>query len=172
MSARGGRPSKLTPELTVELYRLIGEEGLTQTGAAAAVGIHRATFQRWKAAGREARSGRFRDFCDALERAEAEFERTHLQRIGSGDPDVETRVRERNGEEIERITITRPPDWRRSAWLLERRWPERYGRRHVKVDTELKAEPQDRRPFEIIIVDPVRGRGPGEDQPPPKGIPP
>ena len=66
MSARGGRPSKLTPELTVELYRLIGEEGLTQTGAATAVGIHRATFQRWKAAGREARSGRFRDFCDAL----------------------------------------------------------------------------------------------------------
>ena len=167
MSARGGRPSKLTPELRADLCRQI-EAGATQIDAAACAGIHRATFQRWKAAGRKARSGQFRDFYDALKRAEAGFRMTHLQRIANSDPEVETRTRERDGKVLETIKITRPPDWRRSAWLLERRYPEEFSRRHVKVDADVKTEePPDRQRFEIVIVDPVRG--PGEDQPLPKG---
>ena len=137
-----GRPTKLTPELRADLCRQI-EAGATQIDAAAYAGIHRATFQRWKAAGRKARSGQFRDFYDALKRAEAGFRMTHLQRIANSDPEVETRTRERDGKVLETIKITRPPDWRRSAWLLERRYPEEFrGQRSTNWSVKARFHPR------------------------------
>ncbi|MCA9312668.1 MAG: hypothetical protein KDA21_15750 [Phycisphaerales bacterium] len=66
--------------------------------AAEFAGIDRATLFRWLAKGRAARSGQFRDFCDAVEGAIAQAEVAAVARI---------------------VTASQA-DWKAAAWLLER----------------------------------------------------
>lgn len=35
------------------------------------------------------------------------------------------------------VRVTVPPDWRAAAWILERRWPERWGRGRAMVKAEI-----------------------------------
>jgi transposase len=100
-----GRPSKLTPDAIAQLEQLV-RAGTTIDVAAAAVGVNRATIYRWLAAGEKARKGTHtRELRDRVERARAESESVLVARIGQA---------------------AAKGSWQAAAWLLERRWPERW----------------------------------------------
>ena len=84
-----------------------------------------ATFYNWLEKGEAAKSGVLREFFDAVERAKA---------------DSALRL-------VSQITLQAPTDWRAAAFMLERRFPDDYGKRTeitgkdggpVKVDAKTQ----------------------------------
>lgn len=76
------------------------------TAAARFVGLSRATVYRWLARGKRRDSGPFREFRREVLRALAQAE-----------------IRE-----VLVINKAATKDWRAAAWMLEHRWPKRWGR--------------------------------------------
>jgi transposase len=119
------RPTKLSPEVTEQVTRLL-RVGNTVEIAAEAAGISRATFFNWMDRGLLDGSDNeiHRDFRDAVEQARAEAEATLVARIAKAA---------QNGS------------WSAAAWLLERRSPENWAkvserdRRREDADDELQA---------------------------------
>ena len=99
------RPTKLTPETQTKIITAI-KLGMRHEDAAAVAGIALSTFYDWKAKGEKAKSGKMREFSEALKRAEAEGEQMLLARI------------QRAGQE----------QWQANAWILERRHRDKWGR--------------------------------------------
>ena len=114
-----GRPTKLTPELTDEIVKLVGLGNYIET-AAAFSGLSKQTIYNWLRRGRReidrvgagSRSRKIRkkealcvEFVDAITRARAEFEVTALHKIN----------------------VASNEDWKAAAWRLERLNPQRYG---------------------------------------------
>ena len=114
--------------MTPEVQGLIVDginAGLTFRLTCARVGVHPGTFYRWLETGEKAKTGRYREFYDAVERAKA---------------DSALRL-------VSQITLQAPTDWRAAAFMLERRFPDDYGKRTevtgkdggpVKVDTKTQ----------------------------------
>ena len=120
------RPTKLTPEVHEAIVDGINA-GLTFRLTCARAGVNPATFYRWLEKGETAKSGAYSEFCDAVERAKA---------------DSALRL-------ISQITLQAPADWRAAAFILERRFPDDYGRRAeltgkaggpVQVDTKVQTQ--------------------------------
>jgi transposase len=122
-----GRPSKLTPETQVALLEGI-ELGLSYERACSLAGIHYATLRRWIVKGETAKSGEFREFCEALRGAEARGVAAMLELI---------RQSANEGQ------------WRAAAWILERRYPEHYGVGSVSVKLSGKDAGPIRQEVEI-----------------------
>jgi transposase len=101
-----GRRTKLTPELADEIAQTIESGNYAET-AASASGIHKATFYRWLERGENASSGLYKDFHDAVRRAEALAE----------------------ARAIRVVQDAMPKDWKAAMTYLERKFPERWGRR-------------------------------------------
>jgi transposase len=99
-----GRPTKLNDEVQLDIVRAI-ELGANLEDAAGYVGVDPTTIHNWLKRGREARTGVFREFHDAVKRALAE------QKVNS----------------IQVITRASAKHWKAAAWLLARRYPEEYG---------------------------------------------
>jgi hypothetical protein len=100
------RPTKLTPEVAEPIVAAI-RAGSFPEPAARSAGVSPATYYRWKRLGREQASGSYRDFVEAIRRAEGEAE-------------------------VHAIAVIRkqmPGDWRAALAYLERRHSERWGRR-------------------------------------------
>ena len=104
-----GRKPKLTKELIKKAEELLAE-GNPQMIVWQSLGISRGTWYKWLQEGERAKSGLKRDFFDAIKRAEAKSAILHLRNINR------SAFEERN--------------WTASAWLLERRFPELFGRRN------------------------------------------
>jgi transposase-like protein len=110
----GHRPSKISREL-IDVVAEQVEAGAYFESAAVAAGVNKTTLYRWRERG-EADLEHGRDtlealFCTALERAAAVAERTASLNVL-------------------RASLV---DWRAAAWYLERRRPDRWGRRdHVE----------------------------------------
>lgn len=118
--ARRGRPSKLTPEIQEEILRIIKSGNYIET-ACAYVGINKTTFYDWLKKGarekdRVAQNPRAKvkkdlqiyvDFSNAVEKALAQAEIRDVAIIGKA------------AEE----------NWQAAAWRLERKFPERWGRK-------------------------------------------
>ena len=100
----GGRPNNCTPE-TLELICQGIAKGLSDTAAAALVGVPAATLSRWK----HDHDGVVETFTAARERYRALL----LDRLHN--------AKTRDGRD----------DWRATAWLLERSFPEDYGRKRL-----------------------------------------
>jgi hypothetical protein len=99
--------TKLTAE-TRETIALLIRAGNTVDIAGEAVGINRRTFFGWMNRGETAAPGdALRLFFDAVEAARQQAETSHVAMVSQAA---------RNGS------------WRASAWLLERRWPERWAK--------------------------------------------
>lgn len=101
-----GRPCKLTPELQTRIVDLICRGNYIET-AAKACGIDPKTFYNWMTAGQLAKSGKFADFAQAIGQAEAEAETLlvgMIEKAASDSPQA-------------------------AQWLLERKYPARWGRR-------------------------------------------
>jgi transposase len=152
--------AKFIPERRQKIVELLSG-GSTLRDASKAVGIHEVTLWRWLERGKRQESGQYREFLLAVKASEAGFEAAHLaniERAGDGH-DVVKEVVKRNpvtdlsgrpvhGEdgrplftETRETTRTREFAWQASAWLLERKWPERYGRRdQVKAEVTHKGE--------------------------------
>ena len=103
-------------------------------------------------------AGVYWEFRQKLEGAEAGFRKVHLGKIRDGALNIgvekRTVVRRKAiineaGETVpapdselytEQTTTERPPDAKLSQWLLERKWPERYSRKHIEVSATVKSE--------------------------------
>ena len=111
------RPTKLTPEVQDLIVDGINA-GLTFRLTCARVGVNPGTFYRWL-------ESMYREFYEAVERAKA---------------DSALRL-------VSQITLQALTDWRAAAFILERRFPDDYGRRTevtgkdggpVKVDAKTQ----------------------------------
>lgn len=101
-----GRPCKLTPELQAKIVTLMRDGNYVET-AAACVGINKETLYAWLKKGARGEGGKFKDFSNAVEKAQAEAERRDVQNIGNAAAEGA---------------------WQASAWRLERKFPKRWGR--------------------------------------------
>jgi hypothetical protein len=106
-----GRPTKLTKELTSKIAKHV-EEWLPFEKACLLCGINERYLYRWREYGeRDEKAGKqsiFTSFCQEIKKAQAKAESEALK-------DIRGKVN----------------NWQASAWLLERRHHERYGRRVV-----------------------------------------
>jgi hypothetical protein len=112
----GGRPSKLTPVLQQKVCDAV-RVGNGFDVAAAFAGIDKTTFHRWMKRGMRAKRGLYREFYLAVQKASS---------------DAETRA-------LAIVNKAAPEDWRAAAWFLERKSPERWGRRD-RHEVEAKVE--------------------------------
>jgi hypothetical protein len=108
-----GRPTKLTPEVQKKIVDAIRAGNYMETAAAYA-GISKDTFYRWLRRGARARNGIYKNFHDAVEKALAESE-----------------VRD-----VMIIANAAATDWKAAAWRLERKFPERWGKKTQYYDNE------------------------------------
>lgn len=145
------KPTRLTRETADAIVTAI-KTGATLEVAAAYAGIGRRTFFDWLREGRRP-DGRklYRDFVDELDLALGQWEAGALQRIHDD------------------------PEWQSDAWMLERRFPDRYGRR-TRIDSTVTVAA---RPFidvskltleeQETLLMLLRKAAPGDDQLPVDG---
>ncbi len=115
-----GRPSKLTPEVQEKICQAI-REGNYYEAACAYAGIGYSTFRMWMVKGEKAKSGKYREFVEAVKRAEYE---------------AEARL-------VAQWQKHMPENWQAIATFLERRYPQRWGKRlDVKQDINQKVQGQ------------------------------
>ena len=106
----------LRRDAVLELVR----QGCTHKVAALRAGISESTFYTWIAKGKVARSGIYREFVNDLELAEA---------VAEGTLTLQMRAHAAR-------------EWRATAWMLERRFPETWKeRKEIAVEQEI---PEDR----------------------------
>jgi len=138
--------------------------------AAACAGIHKQTFYGWLHRGANAKEGDdiYRDFLDAVTRAMAQSEADAIEAIRqAGEAHEVTRTRTtvkpllNNGRQLtdddgnpvfieETITETTvETDWRALAWLLERRFSKRWGRREYLESTIIEKPVEEMSDAEI-----------------------
>lgn len=127
------RPSKLTPEVQTLVVEMLQAGNFIETAAAAA-GIDRDTIRQWLKRGARAKSGKFRRFRDEVVKAMAESEAGLIALVGNAAI---------GGDGVR-------GQWQAAAWLLERKFPEKYARRQ-KIEAKVTQ-----------IRDPFEGRSPEE----------
>ena len=103
------RQSKLTPETQKKIVDAISEGNYLET-AAAIGGVTYTTLNNWMKKGESTSSGAYVEFLEAVKKAEAEALR--VSRISKA------------GKE---------GNWQADAWYLERRYPDRWGKRVQEV---------------------------------------
>ena len=129
---------KLTPERQAEIVKFI-EAGNYANVAAVCAGIHPETFSNWMKWGRERRKGIYFEFFDAIQKAEARGEARHVLNIANESK----------------------KNWQASAWYLERKHFERWGRRERKEITGEGGGPVEAR---VTLVDAIRNELKGAAQ--------
>lgn len=110
-----------TPKCTPELIRRavkLKKGGANNVDIAKAVGISESTFYRWVST---PKSDNQRELSESLKKAEADYKNALLGIIAKA-------AQER--------------DWKAAAWLMERKYPDEYGRRFVSasIDGSVKVE--------------------------------
>ena len=102
-----GRPTKLTPQVQAKIVQaIVGGNDITV--AAAYAGIHKAQFYRWLEKGEQQQQGIYRAFRDAIQKAQADAETRNVALIAKA---------------------AQEGTWTAAAWWLERKYPERWGRK-------------------------------------------
>ncbi len=102
----GGRPTKLNDEVTDKLVKAIAQ-GNYYEAACAYAGIDYRTFRNWMTEGEQAKDGEYFQFFHTIKKAEAHAELKMVQ-------------------EWQKHT---PNNWQAIATFMERRYPDRWGRR-------------------------------------------
>jgi hypothetical protein len=109
---KAGRPSKLSPEVLGRLYAAI-RQGNYLEDACAYAGIDYSTFRRWMIRGEEAESGEYSELYETVKGLEASVT---VELVG--------------------LWRTKMDSWRSIAAFLEKRFPERFGRRRIEIAGE------------------------------------
>lgn len=150
-----GSAPKLTKELIEKISRAVRNGAYVET-AVAYCGISKDTFYRWlRMAANDNEKGLYKSLSYAIERAWAEAEMKDVEAITravEGFPD-QLAVDE-NGKVIidaKGYPVVAqyglPPNWKAAAWRLERKFPDRWGRRS-KVDLEANSQS-----IEVVFVE-------------------
>lgn len=105
------RQSKLTPETQQKIVDAIAKGNYLET-AAALGGITYKSLNNWMNKGAANKGDEYVQFFHAVKRAEAEAEAARVERINSAGKDG---------------------NWQADAWYLERRYPDRWGKRVQEV---------------------------------------
>jgi len=105
------RPSKLTPQVQQRLVEAI-RAGNYYEAACGFAGIHYSTFRNWMIRGEKAKSGKYKQFFEAIIRAEQEAE---VRMVAQWQKHM-------------------PGDYRAIRDFLERRHPERWGRKRLDIE--------------------------------------
>lgn len=144
-----GRPTKLTGEV----QRLVMEAlqaGNYMEASAAFAGVSKSVLYDWLKAGRAAKTHRKQtraaDFLDAVEKAMAIAEVRGVElitRAGEGTPAV-------LNAQGQVVTPGIPPQWQAMAWRLERKYPEKWGRRQ-RLDIATPDERSTGRPLRVVV---------------------
>ncbi len=145
--AKRGRKSKLTTD-RMEMFLECVRYGSTNKDACMVARISETTLYRWIEKGKHAKRGPHRKFCDSLETALAHFQYVHLQAIErcsleetqstrevieyeGGEvvtlPDGKRQLRPGKVKSVRREIRTHPPTLQGLMWLLERRFPDKWG---------------------------------------------
>lgn len=144
-----GSSPKLTEDLIEEISLLLRRGSYIET-AVAACGISKDTFYRWLKDGKNESSDSLqKKLSDAVMKSLADAEVRDLEVIDKaalGTPDKIATDSEGNlildanrNPVIEEYGL--PPNWRVSAWRLERRFPDRWGRKaKIEMDESIKSE--------------------------------
>ena len=110
------RPTKLSPQRQAQICEYVAQ-GSSREVAARACGVDPATLYRWMQRGEAEPAGIYRKFCEAIKKADAEAELASLRNISAAAE---------NGV------------WQAAAWKLERRYPNRWGRRRLNMPSQSK----------------------------------
>jgi hypothetical protein len=138
------RPSKLTPEVQAAVVEGIkaGNYGEVAAGVA---GIGARTYYRWLRQGCRSKRGRFWQFWQAIKKAEAETEISHIaaiRGIAQGGELIDSRTVTRTHRDgTQTVTVTKKysqPQWTALAWILEGRHAERWGRKETRQIAEME----------------------------------
>lgn len=119
----GGRPLSLTPEIRHEIIDAV-EHGVYLETAAAIAGVARSTLYLWLRQGRKAKEGPQAEFLAQVKRSLAR----------------------READDVRAIRTAGERSWQAVAWLLERRYPHRWGAERFAIATirreiaEIKAQ--------------------------------
>ncbi|MDQ0417577.1 transposase-like protein [Croceifilum oryzae] len=117
----GGRPEKLTPEIQQKIVDSLRMGNYIET-AAAYSGISKSTLYDWLKKGAREENGKYKNFSDAVQKAMAEAEMRDVAVISQASKE----------------------NWQASAWRLERKYPNRWGRK-----TQHEISGKDGKPIEI-----------------------
>lgn len=154
-------PKGTSPKLTLELIEeisLLLRKGCYVETAAAACGISKDTFYRWLRSGKTAKNSLEGKLSDAVLKSVAESELRDLEIIdkaaqGTADKlDTDEQgnlILDSKGRPVV-FEYGLPPNWKASAWRLERKFPDRWGR---KTKVELDTEPENQS-IEVVFVNP------------------
>lgn len=121
-----GRKSKLTKELIEEAAKYI-RAGNYACVVANYLGIGESTWYRWLQEGEVAKSGLKREFWESIKKAEAVPEIRNVNIV------------QKAAEE----------NWQAAMTYLQRRFPERWGRRDYQVNGEIQHTGKDGSPIEV-----------------------
>lgn len=108
--------TKLTYEL-IEQMAALKADGLSNKDVCRAVGISEQTFYRWT---QDPKNKLQRELCERLKKEESQFKQTLLTTIRSA-------------------ALEKTQHWTAAAWLLERSFPDEYGR----VDRRREEKPAE-----------------------------
>jgi len=118
-----GRPSRLTPKLHRTIVGLI-RNGNYEIAACRAVGVAGSTYGLWKKRGREDREKAQAKGIDVLEISDEE-KSTYWNFLD----DIQRALGEAEVKFQHIISEAALKSWQAAAWMLERKYPDRWGRR-------------------------------------------
>jgi hypothetical protein len=119
LGGRVGRKTVLNAELTDRIAQMLRAGNYVEV-ACAAVGVNRCTFYDWYARGEEGVPGLYKDFRERVDQARAEGEARNVALVAKAASRT----------------------WQAAAWMLERQYPERWGRPSQRQE-EPEAEAAD-----------------------------
>ena len=120
---KGGNPGKSDPERMQKILDGI-KAGLSYEGACGLARVSYNTFNRWRQWGEKGTSEKFRKFCEELSYAEAVAEAEQLKKI------------------------KKDPDTKYACWILERRHPDRWGKKE-QVKQEISGP--EGQPLKVVF---------------------
>lgn len=139
-----GAPTKLNRELIEKIVKAMMMGAYVETAAAHA-GINKETFYRWlKQGARELQKNPnarsiYAELSNAVSKAFADAELRDVENIDKHAIGVKPEWDE-NGNQIQHPIA---PDWKASAWRLERKFPKRWGRTTLDVNLREGEQKED-----------------------------
>lgn len=132
---KAGRPTKLTPELLIEMERCF-RLGMNHRRVCDRLLISEGVFYHWvrqaKADDEQGKTNSpYLKFLITIQRAQAEFDDKHLEKIGDD------------------------PDWRARAWLLERNRPEQFAPKETQRTSDEVDRPREGAIVVAKVVNPL-----------------